>query len=224
MRRLRAGKTWRSHARDLQFAGLDLPKNILYATSARLGGSGLDAVAAESVRIAHSAGILGRALAFENRQSVVSAERIRSLRWNPVRLLSGIGREFYYGAKKHALDRAAAKELATGNTIFSTAGRRMRADVARAKRLGIPSMIEIPTWHRNKGKTKPARLTKTERERAESRGWVGMKNRLLVTRSRCSRSTISPRRSSCFQRRRRRRFWPRAFRRRSCFGINAELM
>jgi glycosyltransferase involved in cell wall biosynthesis len=43
-------------------------------------------------------------------------------------------------------------------------------------------MIEIPTWHRNKGKAKPARLTKSERERAESRGWIGIKNRLLVTR------------------------------------------
>ncbi|HEX8313198.1 MAG TPA: glycosyltransferase family 4 protein [Chthoniobacteraceae bacterium] len=162
---------------------MDLPKNILYATSARLGGSGLDAVAAESIRIAHAAGILGRALAFENRQSLVPAERIRSLRWNPVRLLSGVGREFYYGAKKHALDRAAAKELATGNydLFHGWSGECVRT-LRVAKQLGIPSVIEIPTWHRNKGKAKPARFTKSERERAESRGWIGMKNRLLVTR------------------------------------------
>jgi hypothetical protein len=162
---------------------LDLPKNILYATSARLGGSGLDAVAAESVRVAHGAGNLGRALAFEDRQQAVPAERIRSLRWNPVRLLSGIGREFYYGAKKHALDRAAARELATGkyDLFHGWSGECVRT-LRVAQQLGIPSVIEIPTWHRNKGKAKPARFTKSERERAEARGWSGMKNRLLVTR------------------------------------------
>jgi glycosyltransferase involved in cell wall biosynthesis len=51
-----------------------------------------------------------------------------------------------------------------------------------ASRLGISSVIEIPTWHRNKGRDKPARLTKSERERAAARGWQGFKNRLLVTR------------------------------------------
>ena len=51
-----------------------------------------------------------------------------------------------------------------------------------ARRRGVPGVIEIPTWHRNKGKAKPARLTKSERERAAARGWQGLKNRLLVTR------------------------------------------
>jgi glycosyltransferase involved in cell wall biosynthesis len=51
-----------------------------------------------------------------------------------------------------------------------------------AKDHGIPSVIEVPTWHRNKGKDKPDRLTKSERERAEARGWAGIKNRLLISR------------------------------------------
>jgi glycosyltransferase involved in cell wall biosynthesis len=46
----------------------------------------------------------------------------------------------------------------------------------------VPSVIEIPTWHRHKGRDKPARLTKSERERAAEGGWQGVKNRLLVTR------------------------------------------
>ena len=46
----------------------------------------------------------------------------------------------------------------------------------------MPGVIEIPTWHRHKGRQKPARLTKSERERAGTRGWAGLKNRLLVTR------------------------------------------
>ena len=160
-----------------------LNPKLLYATSARLGGTGLDAVALESVRAVHHAGMLGRALAFENRQNEIPAERIVPLRWHPVRLLSGMGREFYYGAKKHALDRAAARELARGDygLFHGWSGESVRT-LRAARRLGVPGVIEIPTWHRNKGKDKPARQTKSERERAEARGWQGWKNRLLVTR------------------------------------------
>jgi glycosyltransferase involved in cell wall biosynthesis len=51
-----------------------------------------------------------------------------------------------------------------------------------SRKLGIPSLIEIPTWHRHKGREKPLRLTKSERERAAARGWAGLKNRMLVSR------------------------------------------
>jgi glycosyltransferase involved in cell wall biosynthesis len=160
-----------------------LNARLLYATSARVGGSGLDAVALESLRAAHRAGMLGRALTFDNRQGEIPAERIRTLRWHPVRLLSGLGSEFYYGAKKHALDRAAARELTRGryDLFHGWSGECVRT-LRVARQRGVPSVIEIPTWHRNKGRPKPARLTKSERERAEARGWQGMKNRLLVTR------------------------------------------
>lgn len=160
-----------------------LNANLLYATSARLGGSGLDAVAFESVRAAHGAGLLRRALTFDNRQNEIPAALIRSLRWHPVRLLSGLGREFYYGAKKHALDRAAARELARGgcDLFHGWSGECVRT-LRAARARGVASLIEIPTWHRHKGKDKPARLTQSERERAAARGWAGWKNRLLVTR------------------------------------------
>lgn len=162
---------------------MELPRNLLYATSARIGGPGLDAVAYESLRGAHEAGCLGRALAFGNRQSDVPAERIHTLAWHPVRLLSGIGSQYYYSAKKHALDKAAAAELAGGDydLFHGWSGECVRT-LTEAKKRGVPSVIEIPTWHRHKGKVKAPRLTKSERERAESGGWTGVKNRLLVTR------------------------------------------
>jgi glycosyltransferase involved in cell wall biosynthesis len=162
---------------------LDLPQHLLYATSARLGGSGLDAVALESLCAAHRAGVLRRALAFDNRQEEIPAELIRTLRWHPVRLLSGIGSEFYYGAKKHALDKVAARELARGgyDLFHGWSGESLRT-LRVARKLGVPGIIEIPTWHRNKGKAKPSRLTKSERERAATGGWQGFKNGLLVTR------------------------------------------
>ena len=160
-----------------------LNPKLLYATSARVGGPGLDAVAFESLRAAQREGFLAKAIAFGNRQSEIPAELIHTLAWHPVRLLSGIGSQYYYAAKKHALDKAAAAELATGGYGFfhGWTGECVRT-LREARRLGIPGIVEIPTWHRHKGKEKPARLTKSERERAEAGGWSGVKNRLLITR------------------------------------------
>ena len=164
---------------------MDLPRHLLYATSARIGGAGLDAVALESLRAAHEAGCLGRALAFDSRQSVIPRRCVRTLRWHPVRLLSWLESKYYYGAKKQALDAAAARELERTDEAYDLfhgwSGESLRSlRIARAR--GIPSMIEIPTWHRHKGKAKPLRLTKSERERAAARGWQGCKNRFLGTR------------------------------------------
>jgi glycosyltransferase involved in cell wall biosynthesis len=161
---------------------VQLPQPILYTTSARVGGSGLDAVAAQTLRALEKAQLDWHALALETRSELPNA-RISTLRWHPVRLLSGLGSEYYYGAKKHALDRAAARRLADGSwkIVHAWSGECVRT-LRVAKQRGIRSLIEIPTWHRHKGKAKPTRLTKSEREAAAARGWQGLKNRLLVSR------------------------------------------
>lgn len=162
-----------------------LPRHLLYATSARLGGSGLDAVALESVRAAEEGGFLGRAIAFDTRRSGLSEASVKSLRWHPVRLLSWLESEYYYGAKKHAVDAVSSRELERGAAMYDLfhgwSGDCVQT-LHTARRLGIPSVLEIPTWHRHKGKDKPARLTKSERERDEARGWQRWKNRRLITR------------------------------------------
>jgi glycosyltransferase involved in cell wall biosynthesis len=163
-------------------APVQIAQPILYATSARIGGSGLDAVALESLRALESAGLDWHALAFENR-SELSDTRISTLRWHPVRLLSGLGSESYYGAKKHALDRSAAQRLARGTwKVFHGWSGECARSLRMAQQRGVRSMVEIPTWHRHKGKDKPLRLTKSEREAAAAKGWQGVKNRLLVSR------------------------------------------
>ena len=155
---------------------------ILYATSARIGGSGLDAVALESLRALEAAGLPWKALAFENRSELPSS-KVTTLRWHPVRLLSGLGSEHYYGAKKHALDRAASRKLAKGDwSVFHGWTGECLRTLRVAKKRGIPSLLEIPTWHRHKGKDLPLRLTKTERESAALRGWAGWKKALLISR------------------------------------------
>lgn len=159
----------------------NLPAHVLYATSARLGGTGLDAVAGETVRALHEEGRLGKALAFADR--VGSGRRFQSLRWHPVRLLSWLPSAYYYGAKKGALDAVAARVLARGDfdLFHGWSGEAVRTlRVAQAR--GIPSVLEIPTWHRHKGKAKGPALTKSEREAAARRGFAGWRGRRLVSR------------------------------------------
>jgi hypothetical protein len=83
-----------------------------YATSARIGGSGLDSVAHETLRAAQAAAMDWHALAYDLRANDVEAARVQTLKYHPVRMLSWfVGSEYYYGAKKHVLDRVAAQVL-----------------------------------------------------------------------------------------------------------------
>lgn len=158
------------------------PQNVFYATSARLGGVGLDSVALESVIGLHQAGVLGKALAYENRQSVVPTSKIKTMPFAPVKLLSGLRRDYYYGAKKHYADWVASGVLNRGefDTFHGWSGDALRT-LRVAKARGIPSLLEIPTWHRNKGKIKPP-VTKSERERDRAKWPQSWLNDLLITR------------------------------------------
>jgi glycosyltransferase involved in cell wall biosynthesis len=130
-----------------------LPKNLLYSIFARIGGSGLDTDAFETLRASHRGGFLGRAIAYDNRQTEIPARLIQSLRWHPVRLISFLDRPYYYGAKKKYLDWIASRQLATGRyDLFHSWSGDCLQSLRVARRLGIPSIVEIPTWHRDRGK------------------------------------------------------------------------
>ena len=130
-----------------------LPKNLLYSIFARIGGSGLDTDAFETLRASHRGGFLGRAIAYDNRQTEIPARLIYSLRWHPVRLISFLDRPYYYGAKKKYLDWIAARQLATGRyDLFHSWSGDCLQSLRVARKLGIPSIVEIPTWHRDRGK------------------------------------------------------------------------
>src|SRR5881275_1161002 len=88
-----------------------LPKHLLYSIFARIGGSGLDTDAFETLRAPHRGGFLGRAIAYDNRQTEIPARLIYSLRWHPVRLLSFLESPHYYAVKKRYLDWTAARFL-----------------------------------------------------------------------------------------------------------------
>jgi glycosyltransferase involved in cell wall biosynthesis len=158
-----------------------LPRHLLYSIFARIGGSGLDTDAFEALRASHRGGFLAKAIAYDNRQSEIPARLIHSLRWHPVRLLSSFDRPYYYGAKKKYLGWIAARELATGRYDFfhSWSGDCLEA-LRVAKQRGIPSLIEIPTWHRDRGKTRPESLPK-KRHTSRYGQW---KQNLLLDRER----------------------------------------
>jgi glycosyltransferase involved in cell wall biosynthesis len=126
---------------------------LLYSIFARIGGSGLDTDAFETLRASHRGGFLGRAIAYDNRQDEIPARLIQSLRWHPVRLISFLDRPYYYGAKKKYLDWIAARHLATGRyDLFHSWSGDCLQSLRVTHKLGIPSIVEIPTWHRDRGK------------------------------------------------------------------------
>jgi glycosyltransferase involved in cell wall biosynthesis len=160
-----------------------LPRHLLYSIFARIGGSGLDTDAFETLRASFRGGFLGKAIAYDNRQTEIPASLIHSLRWHPVRLISFFDRPYYYGAKKKYLDWIASRHLATGRYDFfhSWSGDCLRS-LQIAKKHGIPSIVEIPTWHRDGGKRKVDR-PKTD-SASTSRGLERWKARLLLERKR----------------------------------------
>src|SRR5438270_13389961 len=90
-----------------------LPKHLLYSIFARIGGSGLDTYAFETLRASHRGGFLGRAIAYDNRQSEIPARLVYWLRWRPVRLSSFLDRPYYYWAIKKYLDWITARRVRT---------------------------------------------------------------------------------------------------------------
>jgi glycosyltransferase involved in cell wall biosynthesis len=132
-----------------------MPKCLLYSIFARIGGSGLDTDAFETLRASYHGGFLGKAVAYDNRQTEIPASHIHSLRWHPVRLLSSLDSPYYYGAKKKYLDWIAARQLATGRyDMFHSWSGDCLLSLREARKRGIPSILEIPTWHRDRGKVK----------------------------------------------------------------------
>src|ERR1044071_5196197 len=161
-----------------------LPRHLLYSIFARIGGSGLDTDAFETLRASYRGGFLGKAIAYDNRQKEIPASLIHSLRWHPVRLISFFDRPYYYGAKKKYLDWIASRHLATGryDLFHSWSGDCLRS-LQVAKQGRIPSIVEIPTWHRDGGKQKihqPEKPAQADDVSTLER-W---KNRLLLQRKR----------------------------------------
>ncbi|MDQ3119174.1 MAG: glycosyltransferase family 4 protein [Verrucomicrobiota bacterium] len=164
-------------AAPLQDAARQLPRHLLYSIFARIGGSGLDTDAFEALRASHRGGFLGKAVAYDNRQKEIPPALIYSLRWHPVRLISFLERPYYYGAKKKYLDWIVSRQLATGRyDLFHSWSGDCLESLRVARKLGVPSLVEIPTWHRDRGKV--------DRQATPADPKANWKTNLLLTRER----------------------------------------
>ena len=162
----------------------NLPRHLLYSIFARIGGSGLDTDAFETLRASYRGGFLGKAIAYDNRQREIPASLIHSLRWHPVRLISFMDRPYYYAAKKKYLDWIASRHLATGRyDLFHSWSGDCLSSLRVAKQRRIPSIVEIPTWHRDGGKAKIGR-PQIAQSTSTASGFQGWKARLLLERKR----------------------------------------
>src|SRR5712692_10679002 len=131
-----------------------LPRHLLYSIFARIGGPGLDTDSFEALRASYRGGFLGKAIAYDDRQREIPARFIQSLRWHPVRLISFLERPYYYGAKKKYLDWVASRHLDSSRYDFFHSWSGDCLETLRvAKKKRIPSLIEIPTWHRGSQKS-----------------------------------------------------------------------
>ncbi len=127
-----------------------LPKSLLYSIFARIGGHGLDTDSFEALRASYRGKFLSKAVAYDNRQHEIPPRFIQSLRWHPIRLISFLDRPYYYGAKKKYLDWIASRHLESGRYDFFHSWSGDCLETLRvARRKKIPSLIEIPTWHRS---------------------------------------------------------------------------
>ena len=158
-----------------------LPKSLLYATSSGLGGTGLNTTSLEGVMASVENGFLKRVMHFENDQKRVPGKYLKSLNWHPVRALSYLESQRYYAAKKRYVSWKAGQELErVGYDCFhGWSGDCFRALIEARKR-EVPSLMDIPTWHRNKGKVKSGE-TRSEREvrLGKKRSWL---ERLEISR------------------------------------------
>jgi glycosyltransferase involved in cell wall biosynthesis len=162
----------------------NLPRHLLYSIFARIGGSGLDTDAFETLRASYRGGFLGKAIAYDNRQREIPASLIHSLRWHPVRLISFMDRPYYYAAKKKYLDWIASRHLATGRyDLFHSWSGDCLSSLRVAKQRRIPSIVEIPTWHRDGGKAKIGR-PQIGQSTSTASGFQGWKDGLLLERKR----------------------------------------
>ena len=133
---------------------------------------------------AHREGILRTSIGYANQQSEIPRSKIKSLRAAPVRALSFLRSQKYYAAKKWYADRTAARFIRSGryDLFHSWSGDSLYALMA-AKQRDIPSVIDIPTWHRNKFREKPF-ITKSERERRALTGCDAVRAMFRISRQR----------------------------------------
>ncbi|QQL45712.1 glycosyltransferase family 4 protein [Sulfuriroseicoccus oceanibius] len=156
-----------------------LPTRLLYAIATPVGGAGLPTTAAEGIRAAADRRFLGTVVTMRNRQQEVAPHHFLNIGLHPARWLAQLrfGKKADSGIRKLLTAHVAANQLESGKfDCFHSWSEDCREALQVARRLNIPSLIEIPTWHRNKGQVKPF-TTASERKADDT-----LEHRLTIPR------------------------------------------
>ncbi len=155
-----------------------LPSSLLYAASTALGGPGLPTTSYETARASFERGFLGEVVCKENAQGLIPPYKFRSTLGHPAMWTRPfLSRDSEEGLRKLLTANIASSRLRSGkfDAFHSWSGDCLEALIT-ARKHGIPSLLEIPTWHRNKGKPKPF---VTAQERGVD---YGFRHRLTIPR------------------------------------------
>jgi len=159
---------------------------LLYATGSALGGTGLGSTSVESARGAYQRGFLGKVGVQRQSPARYPCKFVRSLHLHPVRALSSLDERRILWSEEALCGLDCRREVRQGDYDFfhGWSGDSFQS-LVEARLKGIPSAIEIPTWHRNKGSNKRGE-TQSEREaRLAHQGWKHWRKWLPIMAPRC---------------------------------------
>ncbi|MGE5285326.1 MAG: glycosyltransferase family 4 protein [Actinomycetota bacterium] len=121
---------------------------IVISCFAKVGGTGISSVLFHTARAAYRAGALDAVICYGNRQSEIPADRIRPIRFQPVRMVSFLKARYYYTLKRMALDRTTARHIRRhGCDIFHGWTAECLRSLEEAKRIGARTIVERPAPH-----------------------------------------------------------------------------
>jgi len=142
---------------------------IIYTTASPLGGTGLGEVTAHAVGGIWGAGCLVRAITVANRQSMVPADRIREVRFQPTKVFSMLPSRYYYPMKRAWVDRVAAAfvDRTDGDLVHGWTHECLQT-LAAAKRRGAVAVLE-----RNYAHPRHSRAMLEAEYAAAGIGWPG---------------------------------------------------
>jgi glycosyltransferase involved in cell wall biosynthesis len=121
---------------------------IVYAAATDLGGVGLAEVVFHAVDAAYQAGLLQQAVVFRNRQGRLGSPWVKTVRFQPFKVLSWLPARYYYTMRRDTLDRTAARYIRSrGAALVHGWTNESRQTLSAAQQAGAVAVLERNFCH-----------------------------------------------------------------------------
>jgi len=127
---------------------------VIISCFARMGGVGLSNVLFRTARASYCSGLLDKVICFGNRQSEIPDYHVRTIFFQPIKVLSFLKARYYYTLKRMTLDRRCASYIERhGCTVFHGWTTSCVQSLEAAMKVGAKTIVERPspyptTWER----------------------------------------------------------------------------